>query len=81
MSIFLVRYLYSSQLVLVRTLVISKVAYQLASFLYVDDTDIVVLNSRSELAEEVVVRAQLLLDRWQYTLQVTGRELKFSKCY
>ena len=79
--IFLVRYLYSSQWVSVKTLVISKVAYQLAGFLYVDDTNIIALNSGLELAEEVMTRAQLLLDRWQYTLQVTGGELKFSKCY
>jgi len=50
--------------------------------LYVDNTDIVVLNNRSELEEEeVVARAQLLLDKWQYALYITGSKLKYSKCY
>ena len=40
----------------------------MVGFLYVDNTDIVVLNNGSELKEEVVARAQLLLDKWQYAL-------------
>ena len=42
---------------------ISKSMYKLAGFLYVDDTDLVTLNSGEKLAEALVVRAQLLVDQ------------------
>ena len=57
LSILLVRYLYSSRWVSVRMSAISKVAYQLAGFLYIDDTDLVALNSGNESEAEVVARA------------------------
>ena len=50
--------------------------YQLVGFLYVDDTDIVALNNGSESEEEVVARAELLLDKCQYALQVIGGKIK-----
>ena len=43
-SIFLVRYLYKSKEIYVRYSPISKVAYQIVRFLYVDDIDLVTLN-------------------------------------
>ena len=46
-----------------RTSSISKVAYQLAGFLYVDNTDLVALNSGNESEVEVVARAQSLLNK------------------
>ena len=42
---------------------ISKSVYKLAGFLYVDDTNLVVLNSGEESAEAIVARAQLLVDQ------------------
>ena len=77
----LVRYLYTSKWVSVRQSVISKSVSKLAGFLYVDDTDLVALNSGEKSAEAIVVRAQLLVDQWQYVLQLTGRELKHSKYF
>ena len=41
----------------------SKVAYQIAGFLYVDNTDLVTLNKDDKLASKVVARVQILLDR------------------
>ena len=42
---------------------ISKSVHELAEFLHMDDTDLVVLNSGEESAEAVVARAQLLVDQ------------------
>ena len=42
---------------------ISKSVYKLTRFLYVDDTDLVALNSGEESAEAIVTRAQLLVDQ------------------
>jgi len=56
-SIFLVIYLYKLKWIYVRHSPISKVAYQIAGFLYVDNTDLVTLNKGNELASEVVARA------------------------
>ena len=55
--------------------------YKLARFLYLDDTDLVTLNSGEESAEAIITRAQLLVDQWQYALWLTGRELKHSKYF
>ena len=60
---------------------ILKTMYQLAGFLYVDDTNLVALNIRDESVDTIVTRVQILVDRWQYTLQLIGRELKYSKCF
>ena len=58
----LVRYLYSSKWVSVRLTTISKIAYSLAGFLYVDDMDLVTMNSSNESADEIVARVQLLVN-------------------
>ena len=80
-SIFLVRYLYKLKWISVRYSSISKVAYQIAEFLYVDDTGLITLNRGDELEKEVVDRVQILLDRWQIALNIPGRELKLEKCF
>ena len=41
----------------------SKVAYQIAGFLFIDDTDLVTLNKGDKSVSKVVARAQTLLDR------------------
>ena len=79
LSILLLQFLYSSRWISVWTSAISKVAYKLAELLYVDNTGLVAFNSGNESEAEVVTRAQLLLNRWQYALQVTGGKLKYSK--
>ena len=47
---------------LVRSTPIFKVIYSLAGFLYIDDIDLIAMNNRKELVEDIVARAQLLLD-------------------
>ena len=61
-SIILVRYLYSLKFATVSKTTITKVVFQLAGFIYVDDTDIMILNEGQETAEEVMARVQLMLD-------------------
>ena len=55
--IFLVRYLYKLKWIHIRYSPMSKVAYQIAEFLYVDNTGLVTLNKGNELASKVVARA------------------------
>ena len=38
-------------------------------------------NSGADNAEEVVIKAQRLLDAWHEVLKFTGGDLKLSKCY
>ena len=45
-----------------RETVISKAVYRVEGFLYVDDIDLVVLNSGSESTDTIVARAQFLVD-------------------
>jgi len=61
-SIILVRYLYSLKFATVSKTAIIKVAFQLAGFIYVDNTDIMILNEGQETVEEVVAREQLMLN-------------------
>jgi len=55
-SILLIRYLYSSKFVSISRTTITQVTFQLAGFLYIDDTDLVTLNNRDEFTTENVVR-------------------------
>ena len=80
-SIFLVRYLYSKNLNTHLTTPVSKIVMLLAALIFVDDTDLYVFNSGSETTEEIVLKAQRLLDAWHHILQFTGGDLKLSKCY
>ena len=47
----------------VRKTMISKAVYRVAGFLYIDDIDLVVLNSSSKSADAIVARVQLLVDQ------------------
>ena len=73
--------MYLSKWVSINETPLSKLAYRIAAFLYIDDTDLVVINNGEESEDEIVARAQLLLDQWQFRLQITGGELKISKCF
>ena len=73
--------MYSSRWVFVRNTVISNTFYRLAGFIYVDDTDLIILKSGREETIEIVNRAQKLLDTWQSALQLMGGELKLSKFF
>ena len=53
----------------------------LAALIFVNDTNLYVFNSGSETTEEIVLKAQRLLDAWHHILQFTVGDLKLSKCY
>ena len=40
----------------------SKLAYKIAVFLYIDDTNLVAINRGNKSEVEVIARAQLILD-------------------
>ena len=60
---------------------ISKLAYKIAAFLHVDNTNLVAIKRSNESEAEIITRAQLVLDYWQEGLTITGGELKLSKCF
>ena len=51
----------------------------LVALLFVDDTDLCAINLESESAEEVVRKAQKLLDAWHNIPRFTGKDLKLSE--
>ena len=61
-SIFLVQYLYSKNLNTHLTIPILKIVMPLAALIFVDNTDLYVFNSGSETTEEIILKAQHLLD-------------------
>ena len=61
-SIFLVRYLYSKNLNTQLSTSVSKIIILLAALIFVDDTDLYVFNSVLDTTEEIVLKAQRLLD-------------------
>ena len=79
--IFLVRYLYSKNLTTQLSIPLSGIVMPLVALIFVDDIDLYVFNSESDTIEELVFKAQRLLDAWYYILRFTGGELKLSKCY
>ena len=64
----------------VSTTAISKLSYQIVALLYVDDTDLPLLNKEYETIAEIVDRAQSILSIWYKGLQITGGDLKINKC-
>ena len=80
-SIFLVRYLYSKNVTTKLSSPITNAVLPLAALIFVDDTDLYVFNSGADTAEEVVIKAQRLLNTWHEILKFTGGDLKLSKCY
>ena len=80
-SIFLVRYLYSKNLTIQLSTPLSEIVIPLAVLIFVDDTDLYVFNSGSDIIEELVFKAQCLLDAWHYILKFIGGELKLLICY
>ena len=58
-----------------------KQDYKIVVVLSIDDIDLITINRENKSKEEVIVRAQLILDYWQARLEVTRWELKLSKCF
>ena len=80
-SIFLVQYLYSKNLNTQLSTPVSKIIMPLAVLIFINDTDLYVFNSGSDTIEEIILKAQRLLDAWHHILQFIGGDLKLSKCY
>ena len=80
-SIFLVRYLYSKNLTTQLLILLSGIIIPLVALIFVDDTNLYVFNSGSEMTEELVLKAQRLLDTWHFILKFTEGDLKLLKCY
>ena len=59
----------------------SHVAYKLVGLLCVDDTCLVALNNGNACAHEIVEKAQALLDKWQFALNITGGGLKHENYF
>ena len=61
-SIFLIRYLHQQKVVTAITSPISKLCQYLAALLYVDDTDLYVFNNGVNSTQEIILKAQRLLN-------------------
>ena len=80
-SIFLVRYLHKKNAVTHLMTPISRLVVAIAALICVDDTDLHAFNDGDSITEEIVRKAQRLVDTWHAVLQVTGGDLKHCKCY
>ena len=60
---------------------VTKNIMPLVALLFTDDTDLHVINSGSDSAEEVAKKTQKLLDAWYSILRFIGGDPKLSKCY
>ena len=76
LHVFLGHYLCDSKLVPVRKNPVSLASYQIATFLSLENADLVALNNGKESEIFIVVRYQLLIDEWQKALNIRGRDLK-----
>ena len=56
-SILLIKYLHSIKFVGVSTIAISKLIFTIMALIYIDDTNIVLLNRGREMEVEIIVRA------------------------
>ena len=63
-TILLIRSLYSTNLITHSNAPISKVIYQLAGQIFVDDLDFNVMNTGYEDENEIIQRAQRILTTW-----------------
>ena len=59
----------------------SGVVLTLVGFLFVDDTDLVVMGEKNEDETEVYSRLQQSINFWNGILRVSGGALKPEKCY
>ena len=59
----------------------SAVSISFIGFLFVDDTDLVIMGTKQETPVEVQARLQAAITRWNGLLHVTGGALRPEKCY
>ena len=50
-------------------------------FIFVDDTDLIIIGKEEETVNNVIKRQQEATSQWEKLLDITGRALKPSKCY
>ena len=79
--ILLIKYLYSTKFVSISSKAITKFIFIIVALIYVNDTDIVLLNKGNKIEIKIIARAQLLLDLWHTVLSFTGGNLKVSKYF
>ena len=60
---------------------ISGITLTLIGFLFVDDTDLIVLGNHNDSEERIHSRLQAAIDSWNGFLRVSGGALKPEKCY
>ena len=60
---------------------ISTAILTFSAILYVDDTDLFVLQKNDETVEEMLQRAQTLTSRWVEAMWATGAALRPEKCW
>ena len=60
---------------------ISTAILTFSAILYVDDTDLFVLQKEDETVEEMLQRAQTLTSRWVEAMWATGAALRPEKCW
>ena len=53
----------------------------LIGFLFVDDTDLVIMGDESSNANDVINKMQKAIDFWNGIIRVSGGALKPEKCY
>ena len=71
-AIILIRELYQANLIPPSTSLILQYIYYLAGQIFIDDSDLNVMNKGKELAQEIIRRAQQILNNWHTNLQIMG---------
>ena len=80
MSIILIRHLYLKGLASPHYSPISQMMFSLIVLINVDDTDLNVLNLEGKSSIESIEIGQIIIDDWQFSIWVSGRDLKLEKC-
>ena len=80
-SMYLVLLMHDANLVTTLVTAISGLFLSFLGFLFVDDTDIIVLGQDDDTAVSVRAKLQRMVTHWNGILKVTGGALKQEKCY
>ena len=60
---------------------ISNILFQLVALLYVNNSNLKVMNLNRKSTLEVIQKVQALLNTWYFALRVLGKNLKLEKCF
>ena len=80
-SMYLVLLMHDVGLVTTLTTAITGLSISFLGFLFVDDTDIVVMGNSTDTPQTIQGRLQKMITHWNGLLRVTGGALKKEKCY